>query len=92
MCLTLIQYPVEFLTKDLESEIKVILVLVLSFDGWGVMILGLEFRDKQLKQRRLAENPSKYPAINPELRLKFKPFGSSLQTQTFSGCRFSLVT
>lgn len=34
------------------------------------MILGLEFRDKQLKQRRLAENPSKYPAINPELRLK----------------------
>lgn len=34
------------------------------------MILGLEFRDKQLKQQRLAENPSKYPAINPELRLK----------------------
>lgn len=52
MCLTLIQYPVEFLTKDLESEIKVILVLVLSFDGWSVLILGLEFRDKQLKQQR----------------------------------------
>ena len=30
--------------------------------------LGVKFRDKQLKQQRLAENPSKYPAINPELR------------------------